>query len=304
MGAATIQEAARRSEAAAGTIREAASTLTLSTGQANDATAALAENLGQQTQALATIVNDMGGLGEGVLRLLNERSQALLETGRGAEAAALALVEGLSPRVRDLGKLQDDLKASLQEGESGVTAAAELTARMSSNAIEALNQLKQGLEAGLKTLTLQVEALKQEGDAAAQRFEEVVRRSKQSNREEFLKAATGIVERLSDASVDLHRLLAQEPSEELFRRFKAGDKGVFARRLMKLKDGKAVEIIKRRYRADGEFRTLVDRFTKDYETLLEEAAKADPAHTLSAIFMTADVGRLYLMLTRIIGKGM
>ena len=302
-GAATVTEAARRSQSSAEMIRDAARELTLSTGQANDATAALAENLGQQSQALTGIVREMGALGEGVLRLLQERTGALLDTGRGAEAAALALVEGLTPRIAELSQATQALETNLSRGKSDLQITAEATARVAGTALEALSQLRQSLDSGFANVSQQVISLKGEGELATQRFEELTSRLRRSSREEFLKAASGILEQLSAQSLDVHRLLADEPSEELFRRYRAGDKGVFARRLVKLKDTRAAEIIKKRYERDAEFKRLVDRFSKDYEGLLEEAALADPAHTLSATFMTADVGRLYLLLTRAIGKG-
>ena len=43
-------------------------------------------------------------------------------------------------------------------------------------------------------------------------------------------------------------------------------------------------------------------FTAKFENLLSHSASADPESVLSATFITADVGKLYLVMSRSLGR--
>ena len=65
-----------------------------------------------------------------------------------------------------------------------------------------------------------------------------------------------------------------------------------------MKDKMNQPAIRDRYQKDERFRAQVTRYLNQFEMLLNQAAECDPEHVLSATFMTADVGKLYLILTR------
>jgi hypothetical protein len=47
---------------------------------------------------------------------------------------------------------------------------------------------------------------------------------------------------------------------------------------------------------------MVERYMGRFEELLAQAQEADPESVLNAAFITADVGKLYLVLSRSIGR--
>ena len=49
-------------------------------------------------------------------------------------------------------------------------------------------------------------------------------------------------------------------------------------------------------------RRYVMRYFDQFEALLREAEDVDPEHLLHSTFMTADVGKLYLLLCRAMGR--
>ena len=57
-----------------------------------------------------------------------------------------------------------------------------------------------------------------------------------------------------------------------------------------------------RYREDERFRQQATRYIQQFESLLNQAAECDPENVLSATFLTADVGKLYLLLARAVGR--
>ena len=56
------------------------------------------------------------------------------------------------------------------------------------------------------------------------------------------------------------------------------------------------------YRHTQEFRLTADRFKETFEVLLADARAADPSSGLGALFVTSDLGKLYLAFTRESGR--
>jgi hypothetical protein len=122
------------------------------------------------------------------------------------------------------------------------------------------------------------------------------------SRDAFLKAATAMIEELNGVAANIHELLDSEIPDEVWKRYREGDRSIFARRLFRAKDSYVVPALEQRYSRDERFRDMVDRYIKRFETLLTQSQQADPESVLSAAFITADVGKLYLILARSLGR--
>ncbi|HEY8017471.1 MAG TPA: hypothetical protein VIE35_16640, partial [Dongiaceae bacterium] len=68
------------------------------------------------------------------------------------------------------------------------------------------------------------------------------------------------------------------------------------------KDAYLLPALSERYQKDLKLRDLVLRFTGKFEELIESANKADPDNVLTTAFLTADIGKLYLLIQRNLGK--
>ena len=88
----------------------------------------------------------------------------------------------------------------------------------------------------------------------------------------------------------------------MWRKFVKGDKGVFVRSMLAMSDRKAEAVIKKRYEEDDKFRKYVSSYLEQFERLLVQASESDPENLLSSTFVTADVGKLYLLLSRAVGR--
>jgi len=111
-----------------------------------------------------------------------------------------------------------------------------------------------------------------------------------------------MVTELNGLSLDIARLLDADVPDDVWRRYKKGDRSAFARHLLRQKDSYAVKGIVDRFGKDERFRELAARFIAKFETLLAESGRADPDDVLNTAFLTADIGKLYLLLQRNIGK--
>jgi hypothetical protein len=78
---------------------------------------------------------------------------------------------------------------------------------------------------------------------------------------------------------------------------------VFLRSLLGNGEARKVQDeIKARYVADQEFRKCADRYLDTFEGLLNQAERSDPANLLSSAFVTSDVGKVYVLLSRAVGR--
>ncbi len=118
----------------------------------------------------------------------------------------------------------------------------------------------------------------------------------------FLRTASTMIDSLNAMAVDINGLIEADIPEDIWRKFRAGDRSIFARRLFRRKEAYDVPPVAERYRTDEAFRDLVDRYLRAFETLLTQSGRADPDSTLSAALLSADIGKLYLVLAKSTGR--
>jgi hypothetical protein len=124
-----------------------------------------------------------------------------------------------------------------------------------------------------------------------------------AGRDAFLRTATKMVDELNTLAADIHGLLDADVPEDVLQSYRRGDKSVFARRLFRFKDSYMIPALEQRFRRDEKFRQMVTSYMARFEDLLAQASEADPESTLNATFITADIGKLYLVMSRSLGRG-
>jgi hypothetical protein len=115
-------------------------------------------------------------------------------------------------------------------------------------------------------------------------------------------AARHAVESLQSLAIDIDRFLEDDPPLDYLRRYRAGERDIFARRLVQVMSRDTIERLTRKHKNDAEFREAVDRYCMQFETLMADiqSAGGDPAKSESTL--NAPVGRAYMALARISGK--
>lgn len=121
-------------------------------------------------------------------------------------------------------------------------------------------------------------------------------------RETFLSSAKFVIESLYSLAVDVSRHMEGDLDIRVLRTYQKGDVSAYVRHLVEIAPRMPVEKSQRKFIEDGEFRTYVLRFIRQYEELLEQAQANDYGDLLSSVFATSDIGKLYKILCEIAGR--
>jgi hypothetical protein len=150
-------------------------------------------------------------------------------------------------------------------------------------------------------------ASREDGDAAPELPRETLRdaQPRESQRETPRgdeRTARHSIESLDSLSVDIARMIDHDAAAELWDKYKRGDRNVFTRRLYTLQGQKAFDEIRKKYRADREFKQTVDRYIGEFERLLEEVSRDDRGQVVARTYLTSETGKVYTMLAHAAGR--
>jgi hypothetical protein len=202
---------------------------------------------------------------------------------------------------------------SLRRQSQELSSTTEQTGTQLENVFEMLRQkstdlgltgerLSQHAETLVQTFARQSEALVKASQEAEQQTESLEKQRSSVSVDNFLQSAAYLVEKLQSISVDISRLFQSGIDDKTWREFHSGDQSVFLRKILKNLDRNQIQAIRTRYEDDGQFRDYVNRYIAEFETLLNQARAADRADVLTGTFTSAEVGKLYLVLARALGR--
>ena len=178
--------------------------------------------------------------------------------------------------------------ARLEEGTNVLGRVARITIEAVDDAVTGFAEHGNVLRNTVNGLTTQMQSVK---DVQAR-----------NERETFLSSAKFVIESLYSLAVDVSRHMEGELDVRVLRTYQKGDVSAYVRHLVELAPRMPIDKSQRKFIEDGEFRTYVLRFIRQYEELLEQAQANDYGDLLSSVFSTSDIGKLYKVLCEIAGR--
>ncbi len=270
------EEALRQADIVA--LREATESATREIGEAATSAEARRNELVEVAEPMAELASQLHGvLGE---------MRGFGETVEGTESTLRAMVghvATLNEAAQPLLQLDDRLTQEQRRLQ------------------DAIQQLTESGEEAVSRLQRQARSMRQQ--VGALRIDEPLRLSDDRHiegrglkRVDFLTDARDVVAHLNDKAVDLNALMKIDTPPAVIAALTEGDHSLLLRRLPRLKDRSGVRGLVLHYRHDRTFRLAADRFMDAFEALLEDSRDADPTGGLGAVFLTSDLGRLYMAL--------
>ena len=123
-----------------------------------------------------------------------------------------------------------------------------------------------------------------------------------ARRDMFLRASKFLIEDLNSTAIDLNRHLNSDRADKLISNIAKGDTRYFVYCVLTEDEKKVCQVIHQMYEHDEKFRKLVSRYIDHFEKLLSEAKESDPENLLGSTFLSADVGKLFMLLGRSVGR--
>jgi hypothetical protein len=135
-----------------------------------------------------------------------------------------------------------------------------------------------------------------------QRVSEAEQAIAASDRDSLAKQVGLLTESLKSTAIDVTKILSSEVSDTAWDAYLKGDRGVFARRAVKLIDNSEAKEILRLYQADDGFHASVNQFIHDFEAMLRLLIGARDGSAISVTLLSSDIGKLYVALAQAIDR--
>ena len=121
-------------------------------------------------------------------------------------------------------------------------------------------------------------------------------------RDDIAKRSAALLDSLNGAAIDIAKLLAIDVPDTAWQAYLKGDKGIFARRTVRLIDGGTARAIARHYEHDPEFREQATRYIGEFETLIQRVLPDREGKALAVTLLSSDVGKLYVALAQAVER--
>ncbi len=276
----------------------------------------LNENLGAQidklSQAEQNFADGLSSVGETVARE-SDRLEAAQDKITGAS-------EGLSGQVNQLQEAGNLISTNLSQVTDGLGGHFEGVEERAEAVKQSIDAMMQNLEtrameldqaalhssevARLVTQAFHTQAqdLMAASEQASQRTTEVFEQHAGARRKTFMRDLSFITESLNSKSVDITKAIEQNVPEDAWKKYLEGDRSVFTRGLLKRDDNFSLIAIKNQFQEEEHFREHVNRYLRLFEEAVQQAEENDPEDVLSSTMLSSDVGKLYLLLSRALGR--
>lgn len=275
-------------------LEQQAATLAAIDRTATDSLAGQVDTLAKVRAAIEELSQRMASVGE-------ESAPAMLATLAQAEQAADAAAE----RTRTA--IQQVVRASVAELERTIADAIDQSANEAVSAriagvTAAADEAVSAATAASDRLMRQLITIADSSAALEARAEAVMAHVESHDRETLSRQLTLLTESLQSTAVDLTRVLSADVADQAWGAYLKGDRGIFARRAVRLLSAAEAREVLTRYQEDEDFRALVNRYIHDFEAMLRALLDTRDGSALSVTLLSSDVGKVYVALAQAIER--
>ena len=140
-------------------------------------------------------------------------------------------------------------------------------------------------------------------DKTQKQYDDFNQKFKVASIDTFMKNSADIISELETISIDINSIFNKTGDDEaLWKKYYEGDHSVFVRYLSKNMTKKEVVAVREDYEKKPDFRVVVDKYLDDFNSLIEAARSNNRASTLLALISGSDIGKVYYILSRALGK--
>lgn len=119
---------------------------------------------------------------------------------------------------------------------------------------------------------------------------------------DFARRVALITESLKSSAIDIARAMDTEVSDTAWASYLKGDRGIFARRAVRLLTTPESRAVTQLYEADREFRDHVARYIHDFEAMLRQLLSTRDGHAMGVTLLSSDMGKLYVALAQAVER--
>lgn len=260
-----------------------------------------AKLLAGQSESLSRLQADVASLAQAMAAIRDEHAPALgkasEEAGRLARAAAERAREAIDSSASDsAAAIEQAIGAAID------AAAGEATRSRIADIASAADQAVAAANAASDRLMRQLITIADSSAAIEARVAEASEALKRDDRDSLARQMALASEALQSTAVDMTRILSTEVSDQAWEAYLKGDRGIFARRALRLLTTSEAKEVLARYQSDEDFRTLVNRYVHDFEAMLRGVMDSRDGSALSVTLLSSDIGKVYVALAQAIER--
>lgn len=268
-------------------------------------------------------LSEAGGLADSRLAGLIEQTRTLEELLAKSDAEVRALSEGASGQlIEALNQVRDTATVAADQARDTLTAAIPRVAqRMSESASRAMSaaladvgkdeiaaignaseQAVRAAQIAADRLTRQIVTIAETATAIEARIEANRADTEAHDDQNFARTVSLLIEALNSTAIDVAKIFSNEVTDEEWKAYLRGDRGIFTRRAVRLLDRAETQAVTQRYHEDGEFRDQVYRYIHDFEALLRRVMATRDGTPIATTMLSSDTGKLYVALAQAIER--
>lgn len=257
-----------------------------------DSLSASVDNFNEKAGNIINQLNETNGLVSGNIGKLSETAEII--TGQSKTNAGLLIEqdEYVNKSLANLKQISSQI-SSLNKDMTATAGSLGKTLSSYENKMAAFN----------KVVGEHLTSLNDNYDKTQKQYDEFNQKFKVASIDTFMKNSADIISELETISIDINSIFNKTGDDEaLWKKYYEGDHSVFVRYLSKNMTKKEVIAVREDYEKKPDFRVVVDKYLDDFNSLIEAARSNNRASTLLALISGSDIGKVYYILSRALGK--